>query len=72
MARVQRFFAPVLLFGVASYVAWVNATRSDLRIVFPLLDRVTPDPQTQGLLTVGILATLGTLALLLAFRQRES
>lgn len=60
----------MLLFGAAGWVGYVNTTSSNQRIVFPLLDRVARDPDTQGWITLGILASLATIALVLALRQR--
>ena len=68
MTHLARFFAPVCLLAVSAYVGWVN-TGHERRIVFPLLDRVVADVDTQGQLPLLILLGLSLLAGVLALRQ---
>lgn len=68
MNQALRFFAPVVLLATGAYVGWVN-TGHERRIVFPLLDRLTSDVNTQGQITVALLFALSLGAALLAFRR---
>lgn len=62
---MSRFFTPGLLLAAAMGV-FVYNQRPDRQVVFPLLDRLSPDPYVQGTLTAGILALLGVAALVFA------
>ncbi|MEZ4318133.1 MAG: hypothetical protein R3F61_11535 [Myxococcota bacterium] len=70
----MRFVTPAVLFATAAGV-WVYNQRPDRQVVFPLLDRLSQSPYTQGRLTVGILVALGAVTLAFAvygaWRERQ-
>lgn len=66
--RLLRFAAPLVFFGATIYVYTVNSG-SERRIVFPLLDRISADLNTQGQITLALLIGLGVFTSLLALRR---
>ena len=70
----MRWLTPVLLIAVAVYLWHFNATHDDRKLLFPAVDLLAPDVQTQAELSWMLFAGLGVVAAVvtLARRPRET
>lgn len=65
-----RFFPPAVFFVTATVVHYLNTTRSDRVILFPMMDTLFPstvgDLAAQGAASVQVLLAVGALTLIFA------
>lgn len=76
----MRFLPPIVFFGTAGLVHYLNTTRADRVILFPMMDKLFPatagDLAAQGEKTVLVLLGIGGITLIIAvfntWRDRQA